>query len=57
MTFIRAPITEVEDGVRVLATVDGNKVAAECGKTLVTSFHPELTEDLRVHRYFLGKIR
>ena len=57
MTFIRAPyITEVEDGVRVLATVNGAKVAAECGNILVTSFHPELTDDLRVHQYFLGKV-
>ena len=54
MTFIRAPyITAVKDGVEVLAEVDGNIVAARQGKQLVTSFHPELNEDTRLHEYFL----
>ena len=54
MTFIRAPyITAVKDGVEVLAEVDGNIVAARQGKQLVTSFHPELNEDTRIHEYFL----
>lgn len=56
MTFIRAPyIVSSGDGVTILATVDHLAVAAECQNILVTAFHPELTGDLRVHRYFLEK--
>lgn len=55
MTFIRAPyITHAGDGVEVLATVDGNIVAARQGRQLVTSFHPELDGDTRIHQYFLS---
>ena len=54
MTFIRAPyIDSVGKDVEVLSEVDGRIVAARQGKQLVTAFHPELTEDLSVHRYFL----
>lgn len=54
MVFIRAPYIEsVGENVDVLSTVDGNIVAAQEGNMLVTSFHPELTEDLRIHRYFI----
>ena len=57
MTFIRAPfIVEVGEDVKVLAKVDGNIVAVRQGSLLATSFHPELNDDLRVHRYFLGMI-
>jgi 5'-phosphate synthase pdxT subunit len=57
MTFIRAPyIVSTEDNVRILAEVDGIKVAAESENILVTAFHPELTNDLRVHKYFIDKI-
>jgi 5'-phosphate synthase pdxT subunit len=57
MVFIRAPyIKEVGDNVSVLATVDNNIVAARQKNILVTSFHPELTEDLRVHEYFTNMI-
>ena len=56
MTFIRAPyIVAAGEGVRILSEVDGFTVAAESGSILVTAFHPELTDDLRVHRYFLEK--
>ncbi len=53
--FIRAPIIEqCQDGVTVLAELpDGTAVAARQGKLLVTAFHPELTEDPRLHQYFL----
>jgi len=56
--FIRAPwIERVGDGVRVLAELDdGTIVAAEQGHLLVSAFHPELTKDLRFHRYFLKKV-
>ena len=57
MTFIRAPyITAVKDGVEVLAEVDGNIVAARQGKQLVTSFHPELNDDTRIHQLFISMI-
>jgi 5'-phosphate synthase pdxT subunit len=57
MTFIRAPnITTARSDVRILAAVNGTKVAAENKNILVTAFHPELTEDLSVHQYFLKKI-
>jgi 5'-phosphate synthase pdxT subunit len=57
MTFIRAPyIVSAGDNVHILAEVDGIKVAAESENVLVTAFHPELTNDLRVHQYFLDKI-
>ena len=53
--FIRAPlISQTGPGVQTLAALpDGTVVAAQQGRTLVTAFHPELTNDLRVHRYFL----
>ena len=57
MTFIRAPYIEsVSGSTQVLATVDGNIVAAKQGTQLVTAFHPELSEDLAVHSYFLQLI-
>jgi 5'-phosphate synthase pdxT subunit len=58
MTFIRAPyIASAGGGASILASVDGAGVAAEQGAILVTAFHPELTDDLRVHAYFLSKIK
>jgi 5'-phosphate synthase pdxT subunit len=53
--FIRAPMIErCGNGVDVLAKLDdGTIVAARQDKLLVTAFHPELTGDLRFHRYFL----
>jgi 5'-phosphate synthase pdxT subunit len=53
--FIRAPVVEeVGAGVEVLAQVEeGRPVACRQGKVLVTSFHPELSPDLRVHELFL----
>ena len=48
--FIRAPIIdEVGDGVDVLAEVDGRPVAVRQGAVVGTSFHPELTDDSRIH--------
>ena len=56
--FIRAPhIEEVGEDVQVLATVGSRVVAARQNHVLVTSFHPELTEDLQVHQYFVEMIR
>ena len=55
MTFIRGPIiSEVGKGVDVLAVVNHQIVAAQEKNMLVTSFHPELTNDLRLHQYFMN---
>ncbi len=53
--FIRAPIIEQANSeVEILAKLaDGTTVAARQGKLLVSAFHPELTDDLRLHQYFL----
>jgi len=53
--FIRAPIIEQANSeVEILARLaDGTNVAARQGKMLVSAFHPELTNDLRFHQYFL----
>jgi len=55
MTFIRGPIiSSVGEGVEILATVDDQIVAAQEENMLVTSFHPELTDDARLHQYFIN---
>ena len=53
--FIRAPIIEhANSGVEILARLtDGSSVAARQDKLLASAFHPELTDDLRFHQYFL----
>lgn len=57
--FIRAPIIEsVHGNATALATdADGRIVAAQQGHLLATSFHPELTNDLRFHEFFLSLAR
>jgi 5'-phosphate synthase pdxT subunit len=57
--FIRAPIIEsVRNGAKILSALpDGRIVAAQQGKLLATSFHPELTGDYRFHEYFLALAR
>jgi 5'-phosphate synthase pdxT subunit len=56
--FIRAPrVRETGPGVEVLAEHDGRPVLVRQGRFLVASFHPELTEDSRVHELFLDKVR
>jgi 5'-phosphate synthase pdxT subunit len=54
--FIRAPIIQSVSGLaKILSALpDGRIVAAQEGKLLATSFHPELTEDLRFHEYFIS---
>lgn len=55
--FLRAPgITKCGKGVRLLGELEGLGIAAEQGKVLALAFHPELTQDLRLHHYFLDKI-
>ncbi|MGI9033352.1 MAG: pyridoxal 5'-phosphate synthase glutaminase subunit PdxT [Acidimicrobiales bacterium] len=54
-TFIRAPVVErVGEGVEVLATVAGRPVLCRQGPVLVSAFHPELSDDLRLHQAFLA---
>lgn len=55
LTFIRGPIiTEVYGGAQPLLSLpDGRIIAAQQDRLLATSFHPELTDDLRFHRYFM----
>jgi 5'-phosphate synthase pdxT subunit len=56
--FIRAPwVEEVGPGVEVLAEVDGRPVVAREGRFLVAAFHPELTDDTRLHEQFLDLVR
>jgi 5'-phosphate synthase pdxT subunit len=55
--FIRAPkILRVGPQSRVLATYQGDPVWVEQGRHMVTTFHPELTSDARVHQRFLQSI-
>jgi 5'-phosphate synthase pdxT subunit len=57
MVFIRAPIIRrVGEGVRVLGRCAGLPVLVEQGNILAATFHPELTEDETVHRYFWKKL-
>jgi 5'-phosphate synthase pdxT subunit len=61
--FIRAPwVEKVGDRVGILARVsggpaDGRIVAVQQGRVMATSFHPEITGDDRVHRYFVSMVR
>lgn len=53
--FIRAPaITGVGEGVKVLAKFDDAIVLAKQGEMIACAFHPELTNDLRLHQYFIS---
>ncbi|HZO48771.1 MAG TPA: pyridoxal 5'-phosphate synthase glutaminase subunit PdxT, partial [Gaiellaceae bacterium] len=56
--FIRAPwVEEAGPGVEVLAEVGGHPVLARQGRVLVAAFHPELTDDTRIHEWFLELCR
>jgi len=56
--FIRAPwIEEIGSNVEVLAEVEGRPVLAREGRFLVAAFHPELTDDTRLHQRFLDLVR
>jgi pyridoxal 5'-phosphate synthase pdxT subunit len=56
--FIRAPwLEDPGEEVEVLAEVDGHPVLAREGRLLVAAFHPELTDDTRVHERFLNIVR
>ena len=56
--FIRAPrVMAAGEGVEVLAELDGEPVLLRQGRFLVATFHPELTDDTRVHELFLDAVR
>jgi len=58
LTFIRAPyVNSVGDGVNVLLEIDGRIVACRQDHMLATSFHPEITNDLSFHKYFVDMIK
>ena len=55
--FIRAPwVNKIGEKVEILAEIDDHPVAVRENKVLATSFHPELTRDFRIHRYFIDEI-
>ncbi len=56
--FIRAPIiTKVQGSCRLLASVNGKGVIAKQDNCLALSFHPELTQDVRVHEFFFNMVK
>jgi 5'-phosphate synthase pdxT subunit len=55
--FIRAPRVRATGDVEILAEHEGEPVLVRDGRVLVASFHPELTEDTRVHQMFLNGVR
>ncbi|MDO5398862.1 MAG: pyridoxal 5'-phosphate synthase glutaminase subunit PdxT [bacterium] len=58
LVFIRAPlIKSVSKDAEILCEIDGNIVAAKQNNMLATSFHPEFTDDLRMHKYFIDMIK
>ncbi|HKU24509.1 MAG TPA: pyridoxal 5'-phosphate synthase glutaminase subunit PdxT [Candidatus Sulfotelmatobacter sp.] len=58
MVFIRAPkISHVGEGVEVLATEGADPVVVKQGNTMAATFHPELSDDRRIHQLFLNLVR
>jgi 5'-phosphate synthase pdxT subunit len=58
MVFIRAPrISRIGEGVATLATRNGDPTLVRQGRILAATFHPELTDDTRVHEYFLDIVK
>ncbi|OPY24816.1 MAG: Glutamine amidotransferase subunit PdxT [Methanobacterium sp. PtaU1.Bin242] len=55
--FIRAPYaSEVGNGVKILAKIKDKIVAVQDGNCLATAFHPELTQDTKIHEYFIKEV-
>jgi len=55
--FIRAPvISGVHDGCKILSRFENKPVMVEQGNLLVSTFHPELTDDLSIHKYFVEMV-
>ena len=58
MTFIRAPyVKQVFNDAKVLSIIDNRIVAVRQNNQLAISFHPELTDEVRVHQYFINMIK
>jgi 5'-phosphate synthase pdxT subunit len=58
MVFIRAPrISRLGPGIETLATRNGDPVLIRSGRVLAATFHPELSNDLRIHQLFLDTVR
>lgn len=58
MTFIRAPYVEeiLSDICQSLSTVDNHIIAVRQGNQMATAFHPELDDDVRIHKYFIEQL-
>ena len=56
MDSVIGSLRRVGDGARVLARHQGDPVWVEQGRDMVTTFHPELTDDPRIHRHFVSKL-
>ncbi len=55
--FLRAPsIIQAKENVQVLCSFDGKPVMARQNNLFVTTFHPEITDDLRIHKYFIDQV-
>lgn len=58
--FIRAPsivsYDKTRDDIKILATLDDNIIGIQQGHNMAYSFHPELTDDTRIHEYFLQEV-
>jgi len=58
MVFIRAPkISRLGDGIEIVATEGNDPVVVRQGKTMAATFHPELTDDTRIHQAFLDLVQ
>ena len=58
MVFIRAPkIERIGEGVEVLATEGSDPVAVRQGRAMAATFHPELSDDTRIHQAFLDLVK
>jgi len=58
MVFIRAPkISRLGDGIEIVATEGNDPVVVRQGKTMAATFHPELSDDTRIHQAFLDLVQ
>jgi 5'-phosphate synthase pdxT subunit len=58
MVFIRAPkISRLGDGIEIVATEGSDPVVVRQGKTMAATFHPELSDDTRIHQAFLDLVQ
>jgi len=55
--FIRAPTIKSFNGVKILSTFNDNPVLIRQDQILISTFHPELTDDIRIHKYFVDMVK